>query len=120
MILVSSLVEFVKRNRRGKAFLDYTDEQITFDIQSAIAKFACIVDCDENDNIFGIATGIPIWNKKIIHVKNILTIRRESLKNIFKRFLEVYPDWTLQGQRGERKLVEYKNINKLKAKIYGR
>jgi hypothetical protein len=119
MISVEQLVRFVLKYRRGKAFFNYTEEEIRREIQVGIKKFACIVDCDENENIFGIATGDPVPSYLVMHVRNILTIKKGSLMNILNRFMEVYPLWDIQGYRHDN-LTRYPNINKLKDKIYGR
>lgn len=118
MISVSQLIKFVLDNRHGRAFFEYNQEQIAHDIVSGVNKLACIVDCDEQENIFGIATGLPDYKNRIMHVKNILTVRRSSMKAILQRFTKIYPGWTLTGYR-RGKLIHYNNINKLLEKTYG-
>ena len=114
-VSIEDIIQFVLKYRRGKAFKDYTEEQIRNDIVRSVDTMSIIVDTYEQNNILGVATGYALWSKRVIHVKNILTISNSSLRRIFKRFMEIYPGWKLQGERNS-KIKHYNHIEK----FYGR
>jgi len=80
MIHTDKLVEYIQKNRRGYAFVDFNYYDIMYEISLSIRHLALIVDCDENENIFGVATGTPNYNTHTMYVKQILTTRKSTLQ----------------------------------------
>lgn len=114
MILVTDLVSFVLRNRKGKVFKDWEPWQIDVVISQAISRNSICVDiCDVSGIIFGIVIGTPDVSKKVMHIDQILTTHDSTMRKFGQWFRENYPEFTITAiRRG--KFVDYgKNTIKL-------
>lgn len=106
MKTLGDLVEFVLRNRKGKAFANYSE----LDIASSI------LDCSRNEvmhylvNSSNCVCGIVIATKdidnKVMFVREILTTEGWAFKEFVKLLLKQYSNFKLQAQR-------YKGAGKL-------
>lgn len=119
---IKDIYDFVLKNRRGRAFLSYSEKQIRYVLAKAFEDGSIIVDTDETGkHIFGIGLGVPSSDYKLMHVSQILTIRpKYGMRRIMDHFVKLFPDWEIQAER-KGNLIRYKNFKNLvkKVSIYG-
>lgn len=95
---VEDLADWIITNRRGRAFANYTKDTIMEEISEAIYYGVFVYHCEDN-KIQGVACGKRYDDDKIIWIHDVLTTRPDIIKLFMERFLLVYPEWTIKGQR---------------------
>lgn len=103
-ITVEQLADWVMENRRGRAFTSYTKEQICEEITEGIWAGTFVYHL-EDEKILGLACGKKYQEEKVIWIHDVLTLRKDIIQKFLERFLLVYPDWTIKGQRNKRTRV---------------
>lgn len=119
---LGELVQFVLANRKGKAFIGFTEEQIASEILQAAEENTMHYVIDNDKNICGIVIASKVEEMKMMFIKNIITTKPFAIKYFVQRFKELFPEYRLRAQRwhGPNKsrcdLVDY-NTNKLCDKL---
>lgn len=118
---VKDLVDFVIKNRRGKAFEGREIEDIIHEIRQALHQ-SCISWCvDKENKIVGLALGTIIPEQNVFYVTNILTTRPKVMAILLDKFQQLYPGYRLEARR-HGKIKRY-NTDKFLQKVksfYGR
>lgn len=115
---IGDLVKFIQDFKGGKAFNDWTEEQIYAAIVRAYQDNTLAITHDSEGNL----TGIIHWMEmsgNIIHIHNLVT---NGSKGVIQGFMQIfnskYEGWCLQGMRFG-KLKSYgagKNVDRLSKK----
>lgn len=111
---LDEVVDFIMKHRRGKAFRNYTHSGVRINISWAAANnsLVCVYD-DLDDTLIGV--GVGFREAGILHVENILTIRKGVLKTMMRWFHSMYPNHRITARRHD-KFVTY-DTPRLKEKI---
>jgi len=121
-VSLNDVYKFILKNRRGGAFPGFSKIEIRHALAIALETQSIIVDTDETGKeIFGVALGTPAPEYKLMHVNQILTIRKHGgMARLMQHFVKLFPGWEMQAER-HGNLVRYKDFNKLvkKVSIYG-
>lgn len=114
---IYDVVDWIKKNRTGYAFKDYSDDLIISQICGSIRNDIFRISVDENKNIIGIVCGERNDTTKIIFINDILTTRFGVVKQFLSECVEKYPDYELHGcVHGERKRI-FKSSKRLLSKL---
>ncbi len=94
---MAELVVWIMRARRGKAFQNFTYQDILWTCQRSIQEngFGFIVG---ENGICGVAIGRP-KEGRMFHVEHILTTHPLALKALVQQFRARFPGWTITGNR---------------------
>lgn len=121
-VTLGQLVEYVLKNRRGKAFFGYTEQQIAIDILMFAKMGTMLYDVNDNDEICGIVIADKTEEDKTMFVRDVLTTSPNTLKKFIAHFKSKFPTYRLIAQRwrglgrNKAKIVNY-NTDKLCNKI---
>lgn len=115
-LTVRDLVCFVLQNRRGKAFEDWTADELALAFLEGLGKKLAIYCVAPDGQLVGVALANSAPEYKVIHVVGVLTTNKFALPALISKFKELYPDWDLQGYR-RGLLVRYFKTEKLVSKI---
>lgn len=121
-VTLGQLVEFVLKNRRGKAFFNYTEPHIAYDIYHASQEGTMLYAVNDDGKLCGIVVASKVEEMRMMYVKDILTTEPWAIKRFVKMFKEGWPEYRLRAQRwrdaGKTKptLIDYKT-NKLCDKL---
>lgn len=87
------LYKFILRNRRGKAFADWSRHDILRRVSIAVNTKECLV-YEEGGQILGMAMGTRLLHgdKVGMHVDQILTTRPGIVGIFFREFLRRFPE----------------------------
>ena len=96
---LGELVQFVLANRKGKAFIGFTEEQIASEILQAAEENTMHYVIDNDKNVCGIVIASKVEEMRMMFIKNILTTKPFALKHFVKRFKERFPDYRLRAFR---------------------
>jgi hypothetical protein len=107
-ITIGELVSFIKKNRRGNAFKDYSDDRIVQQILHGIKHATMCYSVDKNNNLTGVACGRKDDVKKVFFVDDVLTTTHSAVKDLLAMFLKFYPDYTLTGIRHAKQFRTFK------------
>lgn len=112
MITLGQIAEWILKNRRKTAFINYTLETVLDELNrcSNDLTMLCIT---EGDTIVGVVTCKRLHELKVMFIYNILTTKSGIVKQMVKWFKDNYPEYTLQGHRGGVRLRKFNNIKKL-------
>jgi len=122
MLKGKDILDFVLKNRRGKAFAGFS----TFDIMSTIQDSDSVnglgMVVNDNNQLIALAIGFPYENShgKFLHIHSILTARENSqggLKALLKLFLQRFPGFTISARR-KGKFSVYSNTPKLLKRLW--
>lgn len=105
--LIKQLVEFALVSRRGKAFFNYTKEEIEKEVVVSFNGIALTFQVNEVGTVVGLCTTTIDHEDKKIYVRNILTTKKGVLKNFINQVKMMYPGFSLTGHR-DGQLVSYK------------
>lgn len=92
---VGELIKWILENKRGRAFKDWTQEQIVSAVCSSI-ETGSIIYTTENNQFTGVALFVKDIENKVAETGPVLTVTRSALPQIVAYFKQNYPDWTLQ------------------------
>lgn len=106
MITLGQLVKFILANRKGKAFKDYSEQTIAFQLIEASRNNALLYDVNEVGNPCGIIVCERDDTNKILHVHDILiTDSRRTLGKFIRYFKQHLPDYTLSEQKKDQRVL---------------
>ena len=100
MTTIGETVEWIIKNRRGRAFRGYSPFKILSCISECVDKETMVCISDPS-GIVGVCCGEIRDNTLYIH--DILTIRSGIVKQMLSHFLKRFPGYTLEGMVGDRK-----------------
>lgn len=115
-LIVGDLVEFVLKHRKGKVWLGWTREQLAQEIALAANRNSLSFIAKADGTVEGLVVFEEAPSYKLIHINNILTIRKGIIKLFCMAFKSRYPGWDIQGNRRDY-LVRYKDTTKLIDKL---
>ena len=116
-LTIKDLVEFVIKNRYGKAFKDWSSDSIAIAFRDAIKNNCLVYSLNSNGEINGVLLAERFDDYKVLHINNILTTEKGIVKKFLSKFFEWYgKDWDLQGYRHEN-LKRWANTNQFIHKI---
>lgn len=121
-VTLQQLVDFVLKNRRGKAFLNYSELNIASSILTASLENTLLYSVDSDGNIDGIVVATKSPEIKVMFINNILTTRHSVLQLFVRTFRKLYPQYSLRAERWHGpdrsicKIVTY-NTDKLCSKL---
>ena len=119
MITIGQMADWILEHRSKRAFFGYTHEHIVQEINESI-KDKTFTYYAKGNEILGVLCGKLIPEKKIFWVHDILTIKPGIVRVFMDRFLLVYPEYKLEGQRSHR-MRKFDKPKQLKERIdYGR
>lgn len=101
IITVGHLTDWILAHRNRRAFLSYTRAQIEEELTEAMMNGTLVYHA-ENGDIFGVACGRRDDDNKVIYIYDVLTTRPDIIQKFLARFLLVYPEYSIQGQRNGR------------------
>lgn len=104
-LMLGDLVEFILLNRRGKAFVKWTRQEITMALLEALESGTLLYSISPRGYINGVVHGSK-HDGHTLHIHNILTIEDGVFRTFVKRFNELYPGWKLEARRHDR-IKEY-------------
>ena len=111
-VTLGQLVEFVLKNRKGRAFYDCSEQHIAFDIWEAAKEGTMLYAVDNDKEICGIVVASKVEEMQMMFIKNILTTQPWAIKRFVEIFQQRYPDYRLRAQRwhgkDKPKMVDYK------------
>lgn len=112
MTLVSDIVSFILRYRKGDAFTNETPQELELYIGAAIATNCCVTHVDSLGTISGVILAKEYSERRALHIYGILTVQRVALR-AFAQWLQrdLRKDWTITATRHGR-TVEYRNTKR--------
>ena len=113
---IIQIADWILANRRGKAFLDYSREQIINELANSVINNSGLVSTNDRGVIDGVVTCKIDREKKLCYVQNILA-NHTVMKRMLQYFNETFPSYHLYGIRhGKEKHFNRLSIieNKLK------
>jgi hypothetical protein len=113
--LVARLVEYVVKNRRGRAFLNWTVEDMDREFRDGILHKMLVYATDQRDDICGIVHGYADESKKQFHVANILSSKKFVLPKFIQMFDMLYPGYTLVAKRHDK--IKTYNLPQFRRKV---
>lgn len=121
MIKGSAILEFILKNRRGKAFKDFTVGDIMSTVSEAASLNGLAMVIDNNNDLSAIAIGFPYikdsTQEKFLHVHTVLTTKIGDLKTLLLEFQNRFPNFTITARR-RGKIVKYLNTPKLIKRLW--
>ena len=113
-VTLGQLVQYVLKNRRGKAFFNYTEEHVAYEIYEAAKEGTMLYAVDERGEICGIVVASKVEEMQMMFIKDILTTKAWAIKRFVEIFKKGWPDYRLRAQRwrgtdkNKPELVDYK------------
>lgn len=114
-VTLGEMVKFVLDNRKGNAFVDYSEELIANAINEAAKNNTMLYCLTEDGKICGLILARADDENKIMHVDDCLTKEKWCLKSFVNEFRKRWPNYKLTAAR-RKKFIEY-NTTKLCNKI---
>ena len=100
--LLFKLVQFILKNRKGLAFKDWTEEDITVNLILRFSKQEASFSINnETKEINGVVLACANEPSKTLRVVNILTTEPGVMKTFIRRFQSIYPDFTIDYKHNE-------------------
>ena len=114
--VIADVLEWIKANRKGNAFKDYTDQRIVVLVYHSIYDNCFAYSLDDKGVFTGVVCGTKNATSKTVWIHDILTIKRGIVKKFMKQFNDTYPDWKIVGMcRG--RLRKFNNSSKLERRL---
>lgn len=99
---LKELVDYSFYNRRGKAFLGWTIQDITNAFIDSLQEGTLLYSVDERGNINGVVHATRFEKDKVLFVGNILATGKGVLGQFVGRFKKMFPGYQLEAQRRQR------------------
>src|SRR6266516_3688079 len=109
---VKDLVNFVLKNRKGKAFQEWTADEIALAFSKAFMKNEAAWSINKQGEIDGVIIAHAFPEAKILYIENILTTSRGVIKSFLQLYYKLYPGFSIEARR-RGKYTSYKNTEKL-------
>ena len=104
-VTIPDLIQFVLRNRRGKAFKGWTPQQIGWRIERALNNGGLAMAVNDKGAIVGLCCATPDHEKKVLHVDEILTTWPQALSGIIQKYKQWFDGFEITARRrGKQKL----------------
>lgn len=103
---IGSLVDFVMRERRGKAFVGWTPIEIAGAIQQGIEDNSMCYSAAPDGRLDGIVVANRHMKDKVIYVTSVLTTRPGVFASFMRMFTVLYPEFSIEAER-RGKTVKY-------------
>ena len=116
MITLGEIAEWILKNRRKTAFINYTIETILDELVrcSNDRTMLCVF---EDDTIVGVVTAKVNSECNTMYVYNILTTKTGVIRKMLEWFRENYPNHMLEARRRGTTHKKYTNVDKLINKL---
>lgn len=95
---VGDVVIFIKDNRRGKAYVDWSDADILNHVLHCISLGTIHMITNPEGNIVGVTTALP-QPENILYITGMLTTVKGLIPEFIKEFERRFPGFKLAGQR---------------------
>ena len=104
---ILELIQFCLRHRRNKVFKGWTPQQIGWGIERAINHKGFAMAIGEDGNLAGVCLSTPDHAAKVLHVHDVLCVRRGALSAMLIKCREWYPGYQITARR-RGKMVSYR------------
>ena len=96
---ILELIQFCLRHRKNKVFKGWTPQQIGWGIERALNHKGFAMAIGEDGNLAGICLSTPDHEARVLHVHDVLCIRRGALPAMLLKCKEWFPGYTIAAQR---------------------
>src|SRR5450631_3497091 len=96
---LGELVDYAFRNRKGKAFVGWTREDIGNAFIEALGCGTLVYSVDGDGRIDGVVHAHRFDDSKILFVCNILATRRGVMKCLVRRLYDLFPSYGAEADR---------------------
>lgn len=103
-ISIADVVGWVLKQRRGKAFINQTRQQIGWSIERAINHDAFGYVTDMQGEMLGLCLATPDGNEKTLRVHQILCIDKRALPALVGRFRKQFKGYRILANRRGREV----------------
>jgi hypothetical protein len=117
MITLGQITEWILKNRRKTAFINYTAETIMDELVRCVNDRTMVLITEPDNSIVGVATGVVNSEISKLYVYNILTTKPKAVKQMVVWFKTNYPNLTLTGKARGVRPRKFNNTNKLLARL---
>lgn len=97
--LFEQSVEFVKLHRKGRAFLNYTEDQIRAELLKHISSYNFAFTVDNKCVLTGLATFEIFPSNSLLHIRNLLVSKPKVLRALVEYAAARFPEYSLSGNR---------------------
>lgn len=101
---IADLVDYVMKNRKGKAFVGWSADEIAGSLVVSAEEVALVYSVDEGGRVNGIAHGVKFSDEKVMFVANMLATAPGILKRFVEWFHKLYPEYKLEATRRGRRV----------------
>lgn len=112
MITIGELAEWIMKNRRDKAFYDYSLERIINELTRCAEELSMLC-VTENGEITGVICCEKDPVNKVFFVHDVLTTKPGIIKKMAAFFRDNYPQYTYTGINRHGRKRKFNNINKV-------
>lgn len=109
---LGELVEFVIANRKGKAFIDYSEPEIANLILQSSEEGGLFYLTNNDNKVCGIVLATIDSNLHTFFVNDILTTDKDAFKRFIVAFKDKFSNFNIRGERrrgkeGTPRLINY-------------
>lgn len=105
MHTIEDLTNYILVNRKGKAFLNWTRQQIVEIINQCLEDNSLGYAVDSDNKIVGVICAIKHGQEKVLYITAVLCTAPKLLSKFVELYNILYPGWKLEALRRDKKVT---------------